>query len=52
MGSNLHVIRKKLDCDIDDVFENGQRLLRDIEYSYCSLVSVIRDISDVRSVLF
>ena len=49
IGSNLNVIRKELDCDMNDVIMNGQRLLKLIVYSDSDLISVMKDLCDVRS---
>ena len=47
IGSNINVIKKELNCD--NLPEDAQRLLKCVDYSDCGLISVIKDMCDVRS---
>ena len=49
IGSNVNVIMKELNCDSYVLPENAQRMLKFVDFKDCDLISVIKDMCDVRS---
>ena len=49
IGSNVNIIKKELNCDSHGLPADAQKLLKYVDYSDCDLISVIKDMCDVRS---